>query len=70
MDGTDVAKIVQGHLSKLADELGKNPGGKVSADQIAAALSGKWVCTLSIDDPGLWRWYNTATGEWGGQCNP
>ena len=70
MDGTDLAKLMHSHLKKVADELESVEDGRLETRGLAKAMRDPWVCTISIDDPSVWRWYNTETGEWGEPCNP
>lgn len=70
MDGAEIAKILRGQLSKVADKLGEKGEDVVTVNAMQMALRDPWICTLSPDDPNIYRWYNTETGEWGGQCVP
>lgn len=70
MNGPEIARMIRGHFAKVAGELEKHDEDLIPKGTVVSALRDPWVCTLSIDDPGIWRWYNPDTGEWGDECNP
>lgn len=70
MDGKDIAKLIHSHFKKIAAEIESDETQKLETSDIAKLMRDPWVCTISMDDPSVWRWYNTETGEWGGVCNP
>jgi len=70
MTELDVAKIIQKRLAQIAQDLDKHADENISKEHFVSTLRNPWICTIAPDDPGIWRWYNSETGEWGDECNP